>query len=105
MDRAWDALEILIEAKQKIADPSNWGKGGRRDRFNFNSCCVAEAIEEAGPVFGVSAERRRAFRAFRNAGGIEDVWGLFIQWNDAPERTHAEVMAAFNLAIATLRLS
>lgn len=42
----------------------------------------------------------RALDALRDAiGGTDTV----IAWNDAPERTHAEVLAAFDKAIAAER--
>lgn len=93
-------LQILKAARNKVADPLDWGQGPRLRRGRFQSCCAAEAIEE---VVEASPERIRAYRAFANAAGI-DVQRI-PEWNDAPERTHKEVMAAFNLAIATVRLS
>lgn len=93
-----DTLEILKAARAKIARPENWGKGRRGEDRSMLSCCAAEAIEEVDIM--PSIERRLAYRAVINAAGAE---GL-VSWNDAPERTHAEVLAAFNLAIATLRL-
>ena len=102
-----DALDILKAARAKVASPENWGKGQRGYYAGYrgrptSSCCVAEAIEECLPY---TEERKRAFRAFHNAAGLEEKFGKLIDWNDAPERTHAEVLATFDLAIASLRLS
>ena len=101
-----DALDILIAARAKVADPKDWGKGSRGYN-NYKgrsprSCCAAEAIEECIPW---TEARKSAFRAFHNAAGLEDKFGKIVDWNDAPERTHSEVLATFDLAIATLRLS
>jgi hypothetical protein len=93
-----DALDILKAARAKIADPKDWGKGRRRESRPLHTCCAAEAIEEVSLDL---LERERAFRALKNAAGIDaDIIG----WNDHLERTHSEVRAAFDLAIATLRL-
>ncbi len=97
-----EALDILKAARARIADPKDWGKGARFERPVFETCCAAEAIEEASPHAG--KERLRAYRALERAAGISSEWGGIPKWNDQPKRTHAEVIAAFNLAIATLRL-
>lgn len=102
------ALNILKRARTKIADPKDWGQGMRQSRDNFNSCCAAEAIEESCPYAPEAAlkERRRAIRAIYHAAGLDWENGVVLtKWNDAPGRAHADVMVAFNLAIATLRLS
>lgn len=41
------ALQILIDARAKIADPCNWGKGIRHNRKVVKSCCASQAIEES----------------------------------------------------------
>jgi hypothetical protein len=104
------ALDILVAARSKIADEKDWGKGSRRDRPR-NTYCAAEAVEEAfcfNSVFQVPPqyydERVAAFRALEHAAGVAQGCCFIPNWNDAPERTHKEVLAAFDLAIATLRL-
>lgn len=102
-----DAIDILKVARARIADPLNWGKGPR-SRHNewpgrgLNTCCASEAIEE---VQSWGPERARAYRALEHAAGLKAGWDKLPIWNDASERTHAEVLAAYDLAIATLRLS
>lgn len=100
-------LQILKAARAKIAKADDWGRGDRASRANFESCCVAEAIEECGLYWLASTpERKRVWRTFRNCAGIDDpVWGDIVQWNDQFGRTHREVMAAFNSAIACVRLT
>lgn len=88
-------LPVLIKARALIADPAMWGKGRRgRDR-PFATCCAAEAIED----MPYSEARRRAIVALRNAVLSHPSVERLVDWNDAPERTHAEVLAAFDKAI------
>jgi hypothetical protein len=95
-------LPVLIKARAKIADPAKWGKGKRYFDRPVETCCAAEAIEEIATLSTRwFARRRAAFDAFRKAADIPDSWGALTDWNDAPERTHAEVLAAFDKAIAS----
>ncbi len=85
-------LPWLIKSRAKIAIPGNWGKGMRRVRLNFSSYCAAEAIEETVPYGPI---RGRCFEAIHRAADTESI----SKWNDAPERTHTEVLAVFDKAI------
>lgn len=98
-----DAVQILKAAREKVM--LSWGQGARGTRRHFDTCCAAEAIEECSLSPGFNPERVRAYRAIYNAAGLD--WRgdrNLTEWNDSPDTTHAMVMAAFNLAIATLRL-
>jgi hypothetical protein len=95
------ALIPLVKARALIADPANWGQGGRASRSNFDSFDVAEALEECGTT-NFSA-RKEAIAFFHKAAGVRPLWGKLIEWNDAPQRTHAEVLAAFDKAIEAAR--
>jgi hypothetical protein len=103
-----DVLEILQSAREKIANPENWGKGMRTIDRPYKTCCAAEAIEDCS--LGIEHDatlmrtRVRAYQAIANVAGL-DRNGMLSQWNDAPERTHREVLAAFDLAIATLKFN
>lgn len=96
-------LTVLIKARAKIADPANWGKGHRGNseygHRPLSSCCAAEAIED---VEMAGKTRRAAYRALERAAGLElpPLGSAIVEWNDAPERTHADVLAAFDKAIA-----
>lgn len=94
-------LQILKAARAKIADPKDWGKGLRGYDRSCETSCAAEAISSFGDGY-YHGDSTQAFLALISAAGkpyhIQD-------WNDAPERTHAEVIAAFDRAIATLRQS
>lgn len=102
-----DALDMLKAGRARIANPADWGKGPRPYGRSAATCCAVEAIEDARPWDGKDMnyldERKRAFRALSYAAGLDDGEAITV-WNDLPERTHAEVIAAYNLAIATLGL-
>lgn len=93
-------LPVLIKARAKIADPELWGKGRRGSERPLHTCCAAEAIEDTEPVN--MDLRIKAINALYNAIGLSrEFWMPKLpDWNDAPERTHAEVLAAFDKAIA-----
>ena len=87
------ASEVLMKAKALIGTPDRWLKGALNNgRGGF--CALGAMIGatgtwspgDAGPYFRLAAT------------GSED--GSIARWNNAPERTHAEVMAAFDRAIA-----
>jgi hypothetical protein len=91
-------LPVLIKARALIADPAKWGQGSRVLDRPIATCCASEAIEEAADV---RARRVAALDAFRSSAGLSDDAASISDWNDAPERTHAEVLAAFDKAIAS----
>lgn len=95
-------LEILRAARELIATPERWTQGaGSRDADgvarNFNepsvTCrCLYMAVSIAAGNY--------------HQGQLDAFWALgfreqshVVGWNDAPERTHAEVMALFDAAI------
>jgi hypothetical protein len=92
-------VEVLQKARAKIDRPEKWGKGvrgGVDGRRPLHTCCAAEALEDTTPTD--IPIRGSAFEALRKAAGIAKDQTL-VGWNDAPERTHAEVLAAFDKAI------
>ena len=81
--------EVLREAKAKLTSET-WGKGHYRQRPG--KLCTSEAIMAV-------AENWESWSAARNS--LVPYTGKVIPaWNDAPERTLAEVHAAFDTAIA-----
>jgi hypothetical protein len=88
--------EVLVKARNLIGRDGwvqrDWGApGGPR--------CAVGVISDSG---GDGASRITARRAVAEAAGVEDDgWGgAVITWNNAPGRTKAEVLAAFDKAIA-----
>ena len=58
--------------------------------------CASRAINEVS-VFGEGFEVRKYLRD--SMGRTQDAFFTLSGWNDAPDRTHAEVMQAFDQAI------
>ncbi len=95
-----DAKEVLERAKKLIENPVNWIKhANARDAHGY----AVNARSEDAVCFCMMG-------ALFHAGslGIDDpYWALravlhegIVEWNDHPNRTHAEVLAAFDRAIA-----
>ena len=95
--------QILIAARALIATPEKWTQGeSARTSYGlpcgfYADCadqfCMSGALERV-----CSGDRHRASVAgnyLRDAISASS----FVNWNDAPERTHADVMAAFDRAI------
>lgn len=81
--------------------PGVWGKGVRgKDRERF-TCCLAEAIEEAG--YADYEAMRIASRRVYQAAGLDRVWGAIVDYNDDPARTLDDINKTLNLAIAIER--
>lgn len=89
-------LKCLVKARTLIADPAKWGHGKRGKDRGWNTFEAAEAIEEWPNL----TERRKAFAALGKAAGLDNKWGELVEWND--RSTHAEVLAAFDKAIASV---
>jgi hypothetical protein len=87
---------ILRRAKRKIRNPKRWRKDPRTERH----LCAWMAIDICNqPYFGaadLTPAEALFLRAIRVKSG--DRWSI-VDWNNAPRRTHAQVMRAFDLAI------
>lgn len=86
-------VEVLREGRARIALPENWTKGSYRTPDG--RCCMSGAIgmpsSDGAGVYG-------AYAVLQEAIGLPLTISLST-WNDVPERTHAEVLAAFDHAI------
>lgn len=84
--------QVLRAAKALIEQPEKWGRWTKTNRPG--TYCAVEAVEavtRASPLGEV-----RATAMLRRATKSSNV----LTWNDARNRTHAQVMAAFDKAIA-----
>jgi hypothetical protein len=100
--------EILRRAKERIGTPDRWCKGvlARDARGSIAStdedaacqwCASGAILAETGKVDSTTRLNSTCtvWDAFRAAGIPYSIPA----WNDAPERTHAEVLSAFDRAI------
>lgn len=95
-------LIVLERARAIIA--AGWAKGGSAEsgvatyRENDHAHCAMNALciaESETPYFSQDYERAAGLLGF-------SYWGAVWNWNDAPSRTKAEVLARFDAAIAKL---
>ncbi len=85
------ASDTLRAARSLLVPEGAWGQGiailPARYRCSFLAIgAVSKSVDEAS----------RAVASLRHAIGEENI----VLWNDAPERTQAQVIAAFDVAIA-----
>ncbi len=91
--------EVLIAARKLIESPKQWLKGADSGLRNEIWCyCASGALmtavdENIPPVDWDAAENALSLAATGDPDGNIPIW------NDAPERTHEEVLAAFDEAI------
>lgn len=87
--------EILRAGKANI-EARGWCQGDQMAIFGPDGgpCCVATAMPK-GDAF---ANSLLAVDLFKEANGISPMVGIGT-WNDAPERTKEEVLAAYDKAI------
>jgi hypothetical protein len=105
--------DILSKARQKIIDPALWHQGSSYK--GEAACAVAWTHRVAGSApgpygggafFNESARLRALDYLRREMLGCDSsdpdrviMLGDIPAWNDDPERTHAEVVAAFDRAV------
>jgi hypothetical protein len=89
--------ELLCAGKARIV-AQGWCQGDEEAIFGkAGKCCAATALDpgEHYPADRIMA----ALGVLKAAAGVNPGTGM-ASWNDAPERTLAEVLAAYDLAIA-----
>jgi hypothetical protein len=94
-----DALQVLVSARGLVATPECWCKNAlARDEFgsqvrdpNDQDACAWDC---AGALIKASGRNFAAWEA------ADTTLGVSALWNDNPARTHDEVLAAFDRAIA-----
>lgn len=103
-------LQVLITARAILASPSSWTKGEAArtendlptwvDDLQATRFCVVGAIRRAIFVLYGSPTQHRITAQVLGALGFNEPDCM--DWNDDPDRTHAEVLALFDAAISTL---
>lgn len=87
------AKEHLIAARKIIETPEKWWRGQRKPKPGQR--CIYGAIHAVEDCVA----RPAVYRRLQKVVGVERL----NEWNDAPGRKHAEVLAAFDKAIALRR--
>lgn len=92
--------EILRAARALIDTPDKWLHEGGASGRDGDRRCVGAAIYDAGDgqVPFSCYEDHPVWGTFKRANGL--LGRPLPAWNDEPERTHAEVLDAFDRAIA-----
>ena len=107
--------QVLIDARALIEAPNRWTKGSNaRDRNHLpaepvgpDACsfCAAGAVMRAAGVLTADDRVRGVFERLQDnieaEGEGEFYWSLQ-RFNDAPEVSHADVLALFDRAIEGL---
>jgi len=92
-------VQWLVAARKLIERPENWFSfsyhGQRPEKLFCAFTALRSARLDGFDAYDLIDTTSAPFQYFRLAAGCEDI----IAWNDAPERTHAEVLAAFDRAI------
>lgn len=88
-----ETKEVLIAARKLIEKPEDWWDGDHSGRTDTRLCAALAVWAIRKPTQGGKA----AYDALVSVTGVEP--GCLSDWNDAPGRTHAEVLAAFDEAI------
>jgi hypothetical protein len=90
--------EVLRKAKALIDSPEKWWESSKRC-LDYQYCALRAIIRVLAYGYaGVVQIFARANNIRPSSDGSFE-WPV-ANWNDAPERTHADVMAAFDRAIA-----
>lgn len=90
-----NTVDVLIAARALIEKPENWAQGINA-RLSSPPHCAGAALIKAKTGERLEDDAlAAAFQALRPA-----ISGDIVQWNDTPGRTHSEVLAAFDKAIA-----
>jgi hypothetical protein len=92
--------EILIAARALIADLKSWTQGAYQRDAKGRMCKPENAVCWCSEAAILRSGRGFPAPTWAAADILQSVvGGLIFDWNDAPDRTHAEVLAAFDRAI------
>ena len=102
------AVDVLREARELIAKPGGWTQGVFARTSEGKACpwqastascfCALGAVERASAAGNRWHTRNQATDILRSEG-IGNIAESISLWNDAPHRTQADVIAAFDAAI------
>lgn len=93
-----EVADVLRRARALVDTPEKWCGGGVR--YTPMLKCSATAIGIASAFNGERLDLCDMARGYfaGSIGAPNSISGIWV-WNDAPERTHADVLQAFDRAI------
>ena len=94
-------VETLRAARALVDTPEKWWQKNGHNSGALGCTCTCAGLALTDAPTDYERERFAARRFFASTLGL-DVGQLataVFEWNDAPERTHADVLAAFDKAI------
>lgn len=98
-----EVQQLLADAKALISAPERWTQGEfARDSHGHRAYWGGELAKCYCSIGAINAVTHENAVLTMNKPYMilgSQVGGSIVVWNDAPERTHAEVMAAFDKAI------
>lgn len=98
---ARQAARQLRAAKSRIITPETWNQGCAAVDRSGEECFAWSKRAHRRCTWGaIAADENNTAAAFRYFRAANPDIDRFADWNDHPERTHDEVMAAFDRAIA-----
>jgi hypothetical protein len=97
-------LEVLEGALEILRDPKRWTKGSYARNTNGNSVRPhdddAVCFCSSGALMKATASGSGETLVAALCALLDVVGSRIVRWNDAPERTHAEIIQGFEKAIA-----
>lgn len=96
-----EVAEVLRKARALIDTSEHWWHGASGPLANGKRCSLMALTDATSAIYGGDDAAERVWEKAKASLG-RHAWGWMhiALWNDAPERTHAEVLAAFDAAIA-----
>lgn len=93
--------EVLIKVRELLSDPSRWTQRCSARDCNGNPAHESGEEPVAFCLFGAMTRVTGGLDVYKDLSEIlYDRWCISIPaWNDAPGRTHAEVLALLDKAI------
>lgn len=96
------ALEILKEAREEHSNSEMWTKGSRNFTRNEGPVCIYGMIWRVARLNRELQDEAVGVIYTVLCGNPFPAAPLLSNWNDDPSRTHADILAVYDAAIAKL---
>jgi hypothetical protein len=105
-ERLGGTLSVLIRARALLADERHWCRGSYARSWRGVPVLANSAIAQRFCALGAIMRAARELEVPSDGGQLALEWQTvrpLQEWNDDPARTHREVAATFDAAIAAIR--